>query len=91
WTSEKGKKVRFIVVQKKGNNFGVGFDACEVCGNVGYYERGDEVVCNRCDVVMNRNTIGLKGGCNPIPLYSKIEDGGLKVYTEDLEKEANRF
>ncbi len=91
WTSEKGKKVRFIVVQKKGNNFGVGFDACEVCGNVGYYERGDEIVCNRCDVVMNRNTIGLKGGCNPIPLYSKIEDGGLKVYTEDLEKEANRF
>ena len=49
------------------------------------------MVCNRCDVVMNRNTIGLKGGCNPIPLYSKIEDGGLKVYTEDLEKEANRF
>ncbi|MCR5046181.1 MAG: Fe-S-containing protein [Treponema sp.] len=91
WTSEKGKGVRFIVVQKKGNNFGVGFDACEVCGNVGYYERGDEIVCNRCDVVMNRNTIGLKGGCNPIPLYSKIEDGGLKVYTEDLEKEAHRF
>ena len=62
WENSKGTTIRFIIVQKKGTNFGVGFDACEVCGNVGYYERKNEVVCNRCDVVMNKNTIGLKGG-----------------------------
>lgn len=91
WTTPKGKTVRFIIVQKKGMNFGIGFDACEVCGNVGYYERKNEVVCNRCDVVMNKNTIGLKGGCNPIPLESYIEDGGIVILTENLERESSRF
>lgn len=91
WTNESGKGIRFIIVQKKGMNFGVGFDACEVCGNVGYYERKNEIVCNRCDVVMNKSTIGLKGGCNPIPLASHIENGGIIVLTDDLAKEAKRF
>lgn len=91
WENGKGKTVRFIIVQKKGTNFGIGFDACEVCGNVGYYERKNDIVCNRCDVVMNRNTIGLKGGCNPIPLQSSIEDGGIVIFTDDLNREAGRF
>ncbi len=91
WVNEKGTEIRFIVIQKKGTNFGVGFDACEVCGSAGYYERKDEVICNRCDVVMNKNTIGLKGGCNPIPLHSRIADGGLIVLTDDLNLEAKRF
>ncbi len=91
WENDAGKGIRFIVVQKKGMSFGVGFDACDVCGDVGYYERKDEVVCNRCDVVMNKSTIGLKGGCNPVPLYSYIENGALIVLTDDLQKEAHRF
>ncbi len=91
WSNGKGKDVRFIIVQKKGTNFGVGFDACEICGNVGYYERKNEIVCNRCDVVMNISTIGLKGGCNPIPLPSKIENGGIIILTDDLDKEAKLF
>ena len=91
WDNGRGKTVRFIIVQKKGTNFGIGFDACEVCGNVGYYERKNDIVCNRCDVVMNRNTIGLKGGCNPIPLESSIEDGGIVIDTDDLDRESGRF
>lgn len=91
WTNAAGKGIRFIIVQKNGMNFGVGFDACDVCGNAGYYERKSDVICNRCDVVMNKNTIGLKGGCNPVPLASRIENGGIVVRTEDLEKEAGRF
>lgn len=91
WTNDAGKGIRFIIVQKKGMNFGVGFDACDVCGNVGYYERKNEIVCNRCDVVMNKSTIGLKGGCNPVPLASRIENGGIIVLTDDLDAEAKRF
>lgn len=39
---------------------------------VGYYERNDDVVCKRCDVVMNKSTIGFKGGCNPVPFEYEI-------------------
>ena len=59
YTATGGNNVRFIVVKKpKGGSYGIGLDACDICGLAGYYERNDEVVCKRCDVVMNKSTIG---------------------------------
>ena len=67
YKTENDVNVRWIVVRKPNSaSYGVGLDACEVCGNAGYYERNGQVVCKRCDVVMNINTIGFKGGCNQI-------------------------
>jgi len=85
--------VRFLVVKKPaGTAYGVGLDACEICGIAGYYERGnDEVVCKRCDVVMNKNTIGFKGGCNPIPFEYEIKDGKIFIDVKELEKHETRF
>ena len=85
YTTERNVTIRWIVVKKPNSaSFGVGFDACEVCGNAGYYERGSQVVCKRCDVVMNTNTIGFKGGCNPIPLAYEVNGGNLVFRLEDL-------
>ena len=85
YKTENGIDVRWIVVKKPGSaSFGVGLDACEVCGNAGYYERNGQVICKRCDVVMNLNTIGFKGGCNPIPLPYEAGDGNLIFRLEDL-------
>ena len=85
YTTERNVTIRWIVVKKPNSaSFGVGFDACEVCGNAGYYERGSQVVCKRCDVVMNINTIGFKGGCNPIPLAYEVSGGNLVFRLEDL-------
>ena len=85
YTTEKNVTIRWIVVKKpNAATYGVGFDACEVCGNAGYYERGSQVVCKRCDVVMNINTIGFKGGCNPIPLAYEVSGGNLVFKLEDL-------
>ena len=85
YTTERNVTIRWIVVKKPNSaSFGVGFDACEVCGNAGYYERGNQVVCKRCDVVMNINTIGFKGGCNPIPLAYEVSGGNLVFRLEDL-------
>ena len=85
WQTPNGVNVRWIVVRKPNSAaYGVGLDACEVCGNAGYYERGGLVVCRRCDVVMNTNTIGFKGGCNPIPLEYEVENGNLVFAMEDL-------
>ncbi|MBQ9434490.1 MAG: DUF2318 domain-containing protein [Synergistaceae bacterium] len=85
--------VRFLVVKKPaGTAYGVGLDACDICGIAGYYERGnDEVVCRRCDVVMNKNTIGFKGGCNPVPFEYEIRSGKIYIDVKELEKHEMRF
>lgn len=85
--------VRFLVVKKPaGTAYGVGLDACDICGPAGYYERGDdEVVCRRCDVVMNKNTIGFKGGCNPVPFEYEIRSGKIYIDVKELEKHEMRF
>jgi len=85
YQTENGVNVRWIVVKKPGSaSFGTGLDACEVCGNAGYFERNGQVVCRRCDVVMNINTIGFKGGCNPIPISYEVRDGSLVFRLADI-------
>ncbi|MDR0647856.1 MAG: DUF2318 domain-containing protein [Synergistaceae bacterium] len=83
--------VRYIVIKKNDTAYGVGLDACDVCGPTGYYERKGQVVCILCDVVMNKSTIGLPGGCNPVPLKFEIAEGNLIIMTQDLADEARRF
>ena len=92
YKTENDIDVRWIVVKKPGSaSFGVGLDACEVCGNAGYYEKGGQVICRRCDVVMNINTIGFKGGCNPIPLKYEVDGGNLVFLLEDIEAGEKEF
>ena len=92
YKTDKNISVRWIVVQKPGSAaFGVGLDACEVCGNAGYYERSGQVICKRCDVVMNINTIGFKGGCNPIPLAYEVSDGCLVFDLKDITAGEKEF
>lgn len=88
----EGHDIRFIVVKKpNGSAYGLGLDACDICGVAGYYERDNEVVCKRCDVVMNKATIGFKGGCNPVPFEYEIRDGQIYVKKETLAQEKDRF
>ncbi|MCC5467270.1 Fe-S-containing protein [Pelosinus baikalensis] len=91
YRSSTGETVRFIVIKKSGSAYGVGLDACEICGPTGYFERDNQVVCMLCDVVMNTATIGFKGGCNPIPLEYKVDQGKMIVPAQALEQEKNRF
>ena len=92
YVTPNGYDVRFLVVKKPvGTAYGVGLDACEICGIAGYFERGDEVVCRRCDVVMNKNTIGFKGGCNPIPFPYDVKDGRIFIDVKELVRHERRF
>jgi len=92
YQTEKKIDVRWIVVKKPNSAaFGVGLDACEVCGNAGYFERSGQIICKRCDVVMNINTIGFKGGCNPIPLQYEVKDGNLVFRLSDLVAAEKEF
>lgn len=84
--------IRFLVVRKpQGNAYGVGLDACDICGVAGYFERNHEVICKRCDVVMNKATIGFKGGCNPVPFPYEIKDAKIYIDKADLQAEKDRF
>lgn len=91
YTASNGTVMRFIIIQKGGSAYGVGLDACDICGPTGYYERDGQVICKLCDVVMNKATIGFKGGCNPVPIAYKIAGGKIVILAETLEKEKKRF
>ncbi|WP_313187037.1 Fe-S-containing protein [Lacrimispora sp.] len=91
YTASNGIEVRFIVIKKSAAAYGVGLDACDICGPTGYYERDDEVICKLCDVVMNKSTIGFKGGCNPVPLSYSLSGGNMVLQTQNLENEKSRF
>lgn len=85
-------EVRFIIIKKPNSRaYGVGLDACDICGETGYYERDGQVVCKLCDVVMNINTIGFKGGCNPIVIDYSVKDGYIIIPTATLIENENKF
>lgn len=94
YTTEDGSLVRFIVVlkQENTNNYGVGLDACDICGEAGYYENKDnQIVCKKCNVVMNKTTIGMKGGCNPIIIDYDIDENGITVPVSEMVNNQNKF
>ena len=91
YRTENSTMVRFIIIKKGGSAYGVGLDACEVCGPTGYYERDDQVICKLCDVIMNKATIGMPGGCNPVPVKYDVDSGTIRIEQSILEKEAKRF
>ena len=85
YTTKNNVAIRFIVIKKpNSSSYGIGLDACDICGETGYYEKDGQVVCNLCDVVMNINTIGFKGGCNPIVIPYSIENGKILVPVDGL-------
>ncbi len=85
WKTPNGVNIVFWLIKKRENNYGVVFDGCEICGPAGYLEVGEDVICVACSVMMNRNTIGLKGGCNPIPIKNVIDaPDSLTIRAEDL-------
>ncbi|MDR1397798.1 MAG: Fe-S-containing protein [Desulfarculales bacterium] len=92
YEAENGTLVRYIIIKKNETAYGVGLDACDICGPTGYYERNDkEVICILCDVVMNIATIGFPGGCNPVPLKFSIAEGKIIIAGRDLERHRYRF
>ncbi|MDO5720055.1 MAG: Fe-S-containing protein [Actinomycetaceae bacterium] len=91
YDTSSGVQVRWIVIQKAGSSYGVGLDACEICGPSGYYEQDGQVICKLCSVAMNIATIGFKGGCNPIPIDYEVGNGVLSIPLTVLEESATVF
>lgn len=91
YKAKDGTVMRFIIIKKNGGAYGVGLDACETCGDAGYYEKDGKIICKRCDVAMNIATIGFKGGCNPIPFPYQAGHGAITIHTADLDALSSHF
>src|SRR5579863_6386687 len=65
---ENGTAIRFWLYQKPDGKVATVFDACEICGAVGFFKNGNGVICKNCAAPINPQSVGTAGGCNPIPL-----------------------
>lgn len=91
YKAKDGTVMRFIIIKKNGGAYGVGLDACENCGDAGYYEKDGKIICKKCDVAINLATIGFKGGCNPVPLPYQAGGGKITIQTADLDALSSHF
>ncbi|MCU1275162.1 MAG: hypothetical protein JWO48_2593, partial [Bryobacterales bacterium] len=79
-----GTSVRIIAIRRPDQSIAVAFDACQICGSQGYYQKGPFVICKNCASAINIPTIGQPGGCNPVPLESKVEGDQVVIPAEKL-------
>ena len=86
-----GVTMRMIVIQKPDKTLVAAFDACEICGSKGYYQKGPDVICRNCASAIFIPSIGARGGCNPVPLESKVEGDQLMIPAEKIFKGARLF
>lgn len=80
----EGVTVRIIVIRRPDQSLVAAFDACEICGNQGYYQKGPNVMCKNCASAIFIPSIGVRGGCNPIPLDSAAEGEQLVILADKL-------
>jgi high-affinity iron transporter len=79
-----GVSIRIIAIRRPDQSIAIAFDACQICGNQGYYQKGPNVICKNCASAIYIPTIGQPGGCNPIPLESRLEGGEVVIPADKL-------
>lgn len=86
-----GHTVRFLAIKTADGKYRTALDACEICGPIGYLQEGGQLLCINCVAEINPFTVGVPGGCNPIPLEAEITSTQLHVPLATLEKVAPLF
>jgi uncharacterized membrane protein len=81
---ENGTQVRFWLYKKPDGKISTVFDACQICGPVGFYKSGNGVVCKNCAAPINPQSIGTTGGCNPIPLKATETADAVIIREADI-------
>jgi high-affinity iron transporter len=81
---EGGVEVRFWLYQKPDGKVATVLDACEICGPVGFYKGQQGIICKNCGAQINPQSVGMAGGCNPIPLKAQATEDAVIVSEADL-------
>src|SRR5260370_924688 len=86
----QGLKVRFLLYRKPDGKVASVFDACAICGAVGFYKSANGLVCKNCAAPVNPQSVGQPGGCNPIPLHSTLtsDNDSVVIAVADLAERA---
>ncbi len=87
----KGTKVRFLLYRKPDGKIASIFDACQICGGVGFYKGVSGIICKNCAAPINPQSVGQPGGCNPIPLESTQDGDSVVISITDLAKQIGQF
>ncbi len=88
---ENGVEVRFWLYQKPDGKVATVFDACQICGPVGFYKGPNGVVCKNCAAPINGQSVGMTGGCNPIPLRAEQTADAVIIRETDVAAGAHIF
>ena len=88
---ENGIAVRFWLYKKPDGKVATVFDACQICGPVGFYKGPNGVVCKNCAAPINGQSVGMAGGCNPIPLRAEQTADAVIIREADLAAGSHVF
>jgi high-affinity iron transporter len=88
---EAGTDIRFLVYQKPDGKVVALFDACQICGPVGFFKGANGLVCKNCSAPINGQSVGTPGGCNPVPLRSSADGNSIVIQDADLGTGAKIF
>jgi FTR1 family protein len=88
---ENGTPIRFWLYQKPDGKIATVFDACQICGGVGFYKSANGVVCKNCAAPINPQSVGTAGGCNPIPLKATQRADSVIIQEADIAAGARVF
>jgi len=88
---ESGTAVRFWLYQKPDGKIATVLDACEICGAVGFYRGPNGVVCKNCAAPINPQSVGMPGGCNPVPLKAQVTSDAVIIQEADIAAKSRMF
>ena len=84
-------EVRFLLFKRPDGKIVSVADACRICGPVGFYIGSQGITCKMCASPLVPQSMGVAGGCNPIPLKSTQTGGTLTINAADLRELAAVF
>jgi high-affinity iron transporter len=88
---ENGTAIRFWLYQKPDGKVATVFDACHICGAVGFYKGPNGVICKNCAAPINGQSVGMTGGCNPVPLHAEQTANAVIIRETDIAAGAHIF
>ena len=93
YITDEGNKIRFFLLNRyKEKDAPVAvFDACMICGDMGYVKKGDELICISCNVRIFIPSVGKEGGCNPIPFPYHFDGKEITFKLDTILKGVNYF